>query len=126
MQRVSRRNLTKLVKGPHESGKITKALYLLVLLACLVPFYLSRAQATHRVVIEGMQFKPLLIRAHVGDTIVWSNVDLVAHTVTASDKSFDSGLIGANAEWSLLLRKQGEIHYTCTVHPQMNGTIVVE
>lgn len=126
MRRASSPNLTKLAKWRNKTEKSKKGVYLLALFAFLAPFYLSQAQVTLRVSIEGMQFKPVVVRANVGDTIVWNNMDLVPHTVTASDKSFDSGQIGANGAWSLHLTKQGEIHYTCTIHPQMSGTLVVE
>lgn len=126
MRRAFSRNLTKLVKWSNQREKSKQVFSLLFLLACLVPFYLCQAQATRRVSIEEMRFKPLVVRAKVGDTIVWNNMDLVPHTVTASDRSFDSGQISPNGTWSLLLSNQGEIRYTCAIHPQMNGTIVVE
>ncbi len=108
-----------------ESSRRLRCLFLL-LFAWLAHLHLSLAQSSHRVVIEGMQFKPQLIKAHVGDTIVWQNADLVPHTATAVDGSFDSRLIEVNGEWSLVVGKPGDTDYTCTIHPQMHGRIVTE
>jgi plastocyanin len=53
----------------------------------------TQAAATQTVVIKGMKYQPAEITVHVGDTVEWKNQDIVAHTVTARDKSFDSGKI---------------------------------
>ena len=102
------------------------AISLLFLLALWAPLLSSRAQTTHTVLIEGMQFKPPSVIVKLGDSIVWKNTDLVPHTVTASDRSFDSGLIEAGATWSLHVEARGEILYTCVIHPLMKGNIEVK
>jgi len=53
---------------------------------CLVLWAMGRAAATaprpvtHTVTIEGMQFRPQALSVALGDTVVWVNKDLVAHT----------------------------------------------
>src|SRR5690242_13005251 len=47
----------------------------------------------HIVVIKQMHFDPTQMTVHAGDTVEWKNEDILSHTVTANDGSFDSGLI---------------------------------
>lgn len=83
-------------------------------------------QVTHTVIIENMQFNPAALSVKSGERVVWVNKDLFPHTVTADNKSFDSGSIAANASWSYVARKQGEYAYSCTFHPTMHGKLTVQ
>ena len=80
----------------------------------------------HTVVVEGMAFTPSTLSVKRGDRIVWVNRDLVPHTATARDRSFDSGRIAAGAAWSRVAVRRGRFAYDCTYHPTMTGTLVVE
>jgi plastocyanin len=51
--------------------------------------------------------------------------DLVAHTVTARDGSFDSGNLAAGASWSTVAARAGRLDYACSLHPTMNARLVV-
>ena len=87
----------------------------------------SAAQtSTHTVTMENIQFNPRELTVHLGDRIVWVNKDLVPHTATANDKSFDSGSVAADASWSYVAKKKGEYPYTCTFHPTMKGKLTVQ
>jgi plastocyanin len=82
---------------------------------------------THTVTIEGMKFEPEALSVTTGDTVVWVNRDLVAHTATSSDTGiFDSKLIAPDKSWKLTVRKKGEFAYICTYHPTMNATLHVQ
>ncbi len=78
------------------------------------------------VAISGMRYSPYQLDVSAGDTIVWTNQDLVPHTVTAVDRSFDSGSIAPNATWSYVARAKGRHDYTCTFHPTMTATFTVK
>ncbi|MBD5635002.1 MAG: hypothetical protein IAI49_11035, partial [Candidatus Eremiobacteraeota bacterium] len=54
------------------------------------------------------------------------NSDTTAHTVTAADKSFDSGNMTQGASWSHVFAKAGTYTYVCTYHSYMEGTVVVK
>ena len=102
-----------------------KALVLVALVACGG----SRAPATHHVEIRAMQFEPALLDVAVGDTVVWTNRDLVPHTVTATERAaarFDSHSIAASGEWQYTVTAPGELGYTCTFHPTMFGVLVAK
>lgn len=82
--------------------------------------------ATHKVRIARMKYDPPTLEASVGDTIEWANEDLVPHTVTAIDGTFDSGKIEADALWKTTVTKKGTFPYKCSYHVPMKGTIVVK
>ena len=62
----------------------------------------------------------------VGDTIEWTNKDLVPHTATANDGSFDSSAIQPGKKWRFRVQREGEVSYLCRFHPTMLGKVTVE
>jgi len=80
---------------------------------------------TIKVTIDKVAYAPVKISARVGDTIEWSNVDFVAHTSTARDKSFDL-MVMPNKKQTLTVRTAGEFDYYCKFHPNMTGHISVK
>jgi predicted lipoprotein with Yx(FWY)xxD motif/plastocyanin len=74
--------------------------------------------------IKGFSFgQPLTVS--VGTTVIWTNEDDAAHTVTANDGSFDSGDIAKGETFSFKFEKAGTFDYTCTIHPNMKGQVIV-
>ncbi len=61
----------------------------------------------------------------VGSTVTWFNSDNIAHTATADDGSFDSGVLGRGESFSFTFSEPGEFEYICTLHPYMKGKIIV-
>ena len=80
---------------------------------------------THSVTIEGFRFAPEDLTVRPGDTIVWTNKDLFAHTATAEGK-FDSGSIAANGSWRFTPGKTGEVAYICALHPTMKAMVRIK
>jgi plastocyanin len=80
---------------------------------------------TIKVTIDKVAYAPVSITARVGDTIEWSNADIVAHTSTARDKSFDL-MVMPNKKQTLTVKKAGEFDYYCKFHPNMTGHISVK
>jgi plastocyanin len=78
------------------------------------------------VMIKDMNFQPPVLTAKVGSTVEWKNADIVAHTVTAVDNSFDSRIIAPGSSWKLVARKAGSFDYICTLHPNMRAKLVVQ
>lgn len=60
-----------------------------------------------------------------GTTVEWTNNDPLAHSVTATDGSFDSGLIQPGQTWRHTFTTAGTYEFHCTPHPFMKGTVVV-
>ena len=74
----------------------------------------------------GLQYAQPVLEIAVGTTIEWKNEDPVAHTVTADDNGFDSGLIESGQVWRYTFTRPGTYAYHCTPHPFMKGTVVVK
>jgi plastocyanin len=76
--------------------------------------------------MKNIQFVPKSVTAKVGQTVKWTNNDSVDHNVTAtSGETFKSKTFGQGGTYSYKLDKAGTIKYVCTIHPGMDGTIVV-
>jgi plastocyanin len=86
-----------------------------------------RAQPVRRVSagMRNLAFEPARITVDVGTTIVWRNNDQVEHTVTASDRSWDSGIIRPGASWERTFTRPGSYDFYCTPHPFMKGVVIV-
>jgi len=87
-------------------------------------------------------YSPPVVTISNGDTITWINSDKEIHTVTSGkgvdrgqfvqgimegkpDGYFDSGPFKPGDSWSFTFDKPGTFYYFCTIHPWMNGAIVV-
>ena len=85
----------------------------------------TRAPRTHTVVMRNFGFDPATVTVAAGDTVEWSNADLVPHTATARDAAWDSKSIAASGAWHMIASTPGTHDYYCVFHPGMKATIVV-
>lgn len=79
----------------------------------------------HRVIIKGLQFVPADVVVAPGDTVLWVNQDLVQHTVTARDETWDSHALTQNATWEMHVTESTAGEYFCRYHPMMHGRLVI-
>jgi plastocyanin len=84
----------------------------------------ARRPVTHTVTIDAAQFTPATLTVRAGDTVLWVNKDILAHTATAANSAFDSKVIQPGRSWKYVARSKGEFPYTCSFHP-MNGKLIV-
>jgi plastocyanin len=77
-------------------------------------------------------YLPYQITIDVGDQVIWSNEDLAFHTVTSGnpkdgpDDLFDSGMFKIEEQFSHKFEDSGNFNYFCTLHPWMEGIVVVQ
>ena len=87
-------------------------------------------------------FSPTKLSINYGDTITWQNDDREGHTITSGkgsgrfgwmsddfgnpDGYFDSARFLPGESFSFTFDKVGVIPYFCTIHPWMEGIVVVE
>jgi plastocyanin len=79
--------------------------------------------------MKDIKYVPAAATAKVGDTVVWTNSDAIAHTVTKTGgpgPNFDSGTIPGGGTYSQTLKMAGKIDYVCTIHPNQTGTLTVQ
>jgi plastocyanin len=116
------------------ASTLVLAIVLLLLVLCsLGPaggFLLAavpKGPQTHTVVIREAKFQPAVLTVKVGDTVEWRNDDIVPHTATstAEPKKFDSGILPVGSSWKYVITKRGTYFYNCTLHPNMNATLIV-
>ena len=84
------------------------------------------ALAPPDVQIKNDAFAPSTLTVTAGETVTFTNDDDDAHTVTATDGSFDSKGLDSSARWRHTFLKPGTYTYYCQLHPFMKGTIVVK
>lgn len=84
------------------------------------------------VIIDDLAFGDQEITVSAGTTVTWINNDSVGHTVTngedgqaAADAMFDEP-IGVGEEVTVTFDEPGTYQVTCTIHPEMNMTVVVD
>jgi plastocyanin len=84
----------------------------------------AAAPHTYVVVIDKLKFGPLPATLHRGDTIIWVNKDMLRHTATAANHSFDVDL-QPGAKGKTVLKSSGTIPFVCRYHPGMKGVLRV-
>jgi plastocyanin len=78
------------------------------------------------VTMDGVSFTPERLIVKVGETVTWTNKDPFPHSVTSSAGGFESGEIAPDGRWQYRATAAGTFPYTCTLHPGMDGTLIVE
>jgi len=74
-----------------------------------------------------INFSPKVITVVIGvnNTVIWTNNDSYAHTVTADDGSFSSGNMDPGNTFSKTFTTPGTFTYHCSYHGWMTGTVIV-
>jgi hypothetical protein len=70
-------------------------------------------------------YDPAELTVPAGTTVVWLNKGKEEHTVTADDKSFDSGMKGRGGTFQRAFPRPGRYTYHCAPHPWMKGAVQV-
>ena len=87
-------------------------------------------------------YVPSQISINQNDTVTWINTDTESHTVTSGigegleslvnkkqgtkNGIFDSGIFKPDTNWTYQFEQPGIFTYFCTVHPWMEGTVIVK
>src|SRR5207244_10177388 len=75
--------------------------------------------------LTNWHFDPAALTVPAGSTVVWHNRGHEEHSVTADDRSFDSGLTKPGTDFQRTFPKVGVYAYHCQPHPWMTGKIQV-
>jgi PKD repeat protein len=78
--------------------------------------------------MAGNQFKPHVLTIGLGQEVTWANQDPYAHRPVSAGgpASFDAGAVGSGESSApVKFAALGQYNYTCTIHPGMNGVIIV-
>ena len=97
---------------------------MLLAAACLTDAPAAAAPKVHTVVMEKMRFGPVPQGIRSGDIILWVNRDVVRHTATARNKSFDVDL-QPGASGRTVVQGTGSVSFYCRFHPGMKGVLPI-
>src|SRR5574341_719590 len=70
-------------------------------------------------------YQPTPAQVTSGSKVTWTNNDIAPHTATASDFSFDTGIIAVGSSGSAEVKGKGNLSYRCTIHPWMTSTLQI-
>jgi plastocyanin len=79
-----------------------------------------------QIVIKDFMFSPNALTIKAGSSVTWANKDDEPHSVVSDTGLFRSGAVDTDESFSFKFDKPGTYHFTCSIHPRMVGTIVVE
>ena len=84
--------------------------------------------AKNEIMIDDFAFSPAQLTVPRGTRLVWTNRDDDPHTVTSSaePKAFASPALDTGESFAVTFDQPGTYRYFCSIHPQMEGTIVVQ
>jgi plastocyanin len=87
----------------------------------------SAALGPNEIGIDNFSFTPSTLTATAGSTVTWINNDDVPHLIVNPQNRFKpSPVLDTDQRFSAVLTKPGRYDYFCSLHPKMQGAIVVE
>ena len=88
-----------------------------------MPAAAAEAEAT----IDNFSFSPPVLTVGPGTRVTWTNRDDIPHTVTDQDhpKQIKSPPLDTGESYSRVFADPGIYRYFCSLHPHMQGTVVV-
>jgi plastocyanin len=77
--------------------------------------------------IDNFTFAPPLITVASGTRVVWTNRDDIPHTVVGAEdpRALRSPPLDTEDAFSFTFAVPGTYHYFCSLHPHMQGAVVV-
>ena len=78
------------------------------------------------VAMKDVKFVPDRLTIKVGETVTWRNDESLDHNVVAQKGAkFQSRAFGKGGTYTFTAKKPGTIDYVCTLHPGMDGQLIV-
>jgi Icc protein len=85
------------------------------------------ALAPNEIGIDNFKFAPSTLTVKAGTKVVWINNDDVPHLIVSTQNKFrQSSVLDTNQRFAITLTKPGTYDYFCSLHPMMQGSIVVQ
>ncbi len=89
----------------------------------------GRARSEATIDMRGISFSPATVRVRPGAQVTWRNRDKVAHDATQGTQlynEFTSGEVQPGRTYKRRFHTEQKIGYRCTIHPNMEGAILVQ
>jgi len=82
------------------------------------------------VTMQGLAYQPAELTISPGTTVTWTNENNVGHTVTAGTRGSPTGQFDENVpageSFIYTFLEPGTYDSFCSIHPGMDGTVIVE
>jgi plastocyanin len=77
--------------------------------------------------IDNFTFAPPVLTVAAGTRVVWTNRDDIPHTIVGTDdpRSLRSPPLDTDETFAFTFGAPGQYRYFCSLHPHMQGTVVV-
>jgi plastocyanin len=85
----------------------------------------AEQQMAAGVSIKDYAYDPNTITVPAGTTAIWTNLDIVPHTVTSTTGKFDSGVLEPGQKFNYTFNDPGTYNYYSTIHTYMKGQVIV-
>lgn len=79
--------------------------------------------STATVVIKDTAFQPGEVKISRGGTVTWINEDTTRHDVSFNGDT--SPILRQGEKYTRTFNNSGTFNYTCTIHPNMKGRVIV-
>ena len=114
-------NINPSVIPEHSSGLAKPAV-------SVVEFETNQPAAfTAEVKIDNFAFVPKELRVKAGTKVIWTNTDLIPHTIESDAGVFASnGSMFKDNTFEYIIREKGVFFYHCGHHPFMKASVIVE
>jgi plastocyanin len=88
----------------------------------------AASDAKAAVTIDNFSFSPTTLTVKRGTTVVWTNKDDDVHTVKSDEgpQAFKSSALDTGDSFTVTFDKAGTYQYICSIHPHMQGKIIVQ
>ncbi len=112
-------------QAPSAPAVLTQKVEVMPIVKTETPAIKPADENTHIIEIYKMKFQTKSLDVKIGDTVTWVNMDLVPHTATAKDKSWDSGRLKKGESFTLTITDETALDYFCFYHRQMKAGLVI-
>jgi plastocyanin len=75
--------------------------------------------------IDKCQFQSAILRVPVGTTVTWTNDDFLPHVVSGTGWGRAQSMLMTGDSFARAFTEAGAFPYTCSLHPGMNGVVLV-
>jgi plastocyanin len=84
------------------------------------------AVVANEVSIDNFAFNPKIVTIAAGSKLTWRNRDDVPHRIQSTNNRFaPSQVLDTKGTYSVSFPESGEFPYFCSIHPVMQGKVVV-
>ncbi|MCH8814880.1 MAG: cupredoxin domain-containing protein [Chloroflexi bacterium] len=80
---------------------------------------------TVELTIVNFLYSPSDLTIDAGTTVTWTNVDGAVHDATDRDHSWNTDLLEKGEAGEVTFGEAGTFEYFCSIHPWMEGSIIV-